>query len=631
MERKVELDSSKKKQEAKKPDQEVVSTSQDAHQIQITGRFKCLKKMWSGFIAALCFRKKRKYVNEQAGVNLDSTSTKNKKLTVVLDLDSTLVFSTREKCFPGQQEIKSIKYYVAIRPHCRTLLETIRPFCNIMVYSAGARKYVNHIVELLDPEKKFFDKVLNRDSCQLVNGIYLKDLRKTGYALKRTVWIDDKLESFPFQPFNGIVIKRWIGDPEDEEILKIIKLIMQLRKEKFAVLTRTENKKKAYVLVLKQKIYLFLLKKKLDLLLNMERKVELDSSKKKQEAKKPDQEVVSTSQDAHQIQITGRFKCLKKMWSGFIAALCFRKKRKYVNEQAGVNLDSTSTKNKKLTVVLDLDSTLVFSTREKCFPGQQEIKSIKYYVAIRPHCRTLLETIRPFCNIMVYSAGARKYVNHIVELLDPERKFFDKVLNRDSCQLVNGIYLKDLRKTGYALKRTVWIDDKLESFPFQPFNGIVIKRWIGDPEDEEILKIIKLIMQLRKESSFARCAYATLLRLALHRKRTHVEENSIACEIQGCCCQCIKLNDGKKNASICKQFGLSQSTVFTIWKNRSTLLDARENCVRSAKKFCLCEKTDIDEALLQWFRGKSQIRTPISGPILKIKAEQFATVLGYSE
>ncbi|KRZ04069.1 Tigger transposable element-derived protein 4 [Trichinella zimbabwensis] len=91
------------------------------------------------------------------------------------------------------------------------------------------------------------------------------------------------------------------------------------------------------------------------------------------------------------------------------------------------------------------------------------------------------------------------------------------------------------------------------------------------------------------------------------------------------------LNDGKKNASICEQLGLSQSTVSSIWKNRSALLDAHENGVTSAKRFRLCEKTDIDEALLQWFRRQSQIRTPISEPILKIKAERFATVLGYSE
>ncbi|KRZ01597.1 Tigger transposable element-derived protein 4 [Trichinella zimbabwensis] len=91
------------------------------------------------------------------------------------------------------------------------------------------------------------------------------------------------------------------------------------------------------------------------------------------------------------------------------------------------------------------------------------------------------------------------------------------------------------------------------------------------------------------------------------------------------------LNDGKKNASICEQLGLSQSTVSSIWKNRSALLDAHENGVTSAKRFRLCEKNDIDEALLQWFRRQSQIRTPISEPILKIKAERFATVLGYSE
>ncbi|KRZ71892.1 Tigger transposable element-derived protein 4 [Trichinella papuae] len=78
-------------------------------------------------------------------------------------------------------------------------------------------------------------------------------------------------------------------------------------------------------------------------------------------------------------------------------------------------------------------------------------------------------------------------------------------------------------------------------------------------------------------------------------------------------------------------FDHGRNTTSSIWKNQSALLDAHENTITSRKKSCLCEKTDIDEALLQWFREQSEIRTPISGPILKIKAEQFATVLGYSE
>ncbi|KRZ49444.1 hypothetical protein T02_4767, partial [Trichinella nativa] len=61
------------------------------------------------------------------------------------------------------------------------------------------------------------------------------------------------------------------------------------------------------------------------------------------------------------------------------------------------------------------------------------------------------------------------------------------------------------------------------------------------------------------------------------------------------------LNDGTKNSSVCEQFGSSQSTVSVILKNQSAILDARENGIASAK----------------------------SGPILK--AEQFATMLGYTD
>ncbi|KAL1244198.1 Tigger transposable element-derived protein [Trichinella spiralis] len=59
--------------------------------------------------------------------------------------------------------------------------------------------------------------------------------------------------------------------------------------------------------------------------------------------------------------------------------------------------------------------------------------------------------------------------------------------------------------------------------------------------------------------------------------------------------------------------------------------DAHENGITSTKRFRLCKKTDIDESLLEWFQEQSQIGTPISGPISKIIAEQFATMLGYTD
>ncbi|KRY10275.1 hypothetical protein T12_4650 [Trichinella patagoniensis] len=84
------------------------------------------------------------------------------------------------------------------------------------------------------------------------------------------------------------------------------------------------------------------------------------------------------------------------------------------------------------------------------------------------------------------------------------------------------------------------------------------------------------------EVAVARCAFVTLLSLALHCKRTRVEQEGIVCERKGCCHQCIERCDS---------------------------LDVHENGVTSANRFHLCEKTDMDEALLQWFRGQ-----PITRP-----------------
>ncbi|KRY07313.1 CTD small phosphatase-like protein 2-B, partial [Trichinella patagoniensis] len=194
-----------------------------------------------------------------------------------------------------------------------------------------------------------------------------------------------------------------------------------------------------------------------------------ESNANKQETKKPEEEAASLED----VERKGLLNRLKKMWDGFIQRLCPRRTRN------GVNSDSSSNDIPKLTVVFDLDSTLIYSTRKKQFTDQIRIQPIRYYVAIRPHCREVLQSVREVANMMVYSAGTPKYVHHIVQLLDPEKKLFIK--------------------TGCMLKRTVWIDDLEESYPFQPYNGIVIKPWIGDPEDQELTEILKVIMQLTKE------------------------------------------------------------------------------------------------------------------------------------
>lgn len=90
-----------------------------------------------------------------------------------------------------------------------------------------------------------------------------------------------------------------------------------------------------------------------------------------------------------------------------------------------------------------------------------------------------------------------------------------------------------------------------------------------------------------------------------------------------------ELENGRSNSVVCKTHNLSTSTVSTIWKNRDKLRIAFEKNQSQVKKIRRCEKNDLDEALITWFKVKRSENIPINGPILKIQADKLADQLGY--
>ncbi|KRY66431.1 CTD small phosphatase-like protein 2 [Trichinella pseudospiralis] len=192
---------------------------------------KVLKGFWK-YLKRSNFLKKKKSDNKKQDMEKSDSQTADiPKLTVVFDLDSTLIYTTPKQMFPGQHFLPTYKHYTAIRPYCDTVLKNLRPICNLMVFSLGRRQYVQEVVTLIDPNKEYFDKVLSRHNCTKVLNLYSKDLRQTGADLKRTVLIDDRMQSFMSQPFNGIPILPWTGEANDEELLRIEKIIMELLEE----------------------------------------------------------------------------------------------------------------------------------------------------------------------------------------------------------------------------------------------------------------------------------------------------------------------------------------------------------------------------------------------------------------
>ena len=72
------------------------------------------------------------------------------------------------------------------------------------------------------------------------------------------------------------------------------------------------------------------------------------------------------------------------------------------------------------------------------------------------------------------------------------------VLNRDHCNYYEGCYFKDLRIINKDFKDIIIIDNNPISYIWNKENGIPIKSWFDDLNDNELIKLIPFLKLLSK-------------------------------------------------------------------------------------------------------------------------------------
>jgi len=102
----------------------------------------------------------------------------------------------------------------------------------------------------------------------------------------------------------------------------------------------------------------------------------------------------------------------------------------------------------------------------------------------------------------LFTAAKPDYGGKVVKLLDPEGRYFSKVIYRSGCLQTNGKLLtKDLRAMGgcLPLTNTVIVDNSVGNFVNQLGNGIPIIPYFGDDlEDYELPKLLDYLIWLKK-------------------------------------------------------------------------------------------------------------------------------------
>ncbi|WVZ69586.1 hypothetical protein U9M48_018353 [Paspalum notatum var. saurae] len=162
----------------------------------------------------------------------------------------------------------------------------------------------------------------------------------------------------------------------------------------------------------------------------------------------------------------------------------------------------TPVRRKHVTLVLDLDETLVHSTLDPCDNADFTLevffnmKNHTVYVRKRPHLKMFLEKVAQMFELVIFTASQRIYAEQLIDRLDPDGKYISRRIYRESCIFSDGGYTKDLTILGVDLAKVAIIDNTPQVFQLQVDNGIPIKSWFDDPSDQELVELLPFLESL---------------------------------------------------------------------------------------------------------------------------------------
>ncbi|XP_044289622.1 CTD small phosphatase-like protein 3 [Varanus komodoensis] len=156
----------------------------------------------------------------------------------------------------------------------------------------------------------------------------------------------------------------------------------------------------------------------------------------------------------------------------------------------------------KNTLVLGLEGILAVSSLTAPWNGAPKfITSFQdscYQVSfkLRPHIREFLETLAKSYEVFVFTTAKQDYADKILAALGPHRKLIRHELYQEDCMCRYGSYVKDLSVLERDLGKTMAVATHQEAFPYQTSNVLVLPRWLGNPQDKELLSLIPVLEKL---------------------------------------------------------------------------------------------------------------------------------------
>ena len=146
---------------------------------------------------------------------------KNKIFTLVLDLDETLISFHRDEYGIG---------IIKPRPYLFKFLKEMSKIYELIIFTAASKEYADPILDLIDKNKIYFDKRLYRQHTIIKDNLVIKDLSKLGRDLSKVIILDNIPQNYDLQKENGIFIRNFYGDDNDDALKELIPILIKITK-----------------------------------------------------------------------------------------------------------------------------------------------------------------------------------------------------------------------------------------------------------------------------------------------------------------------------------------------------------------------------------------------------------------
>ena len=153
-----------------------------------------------------------------------------KKYSVVFDLDETLINIEFK-------DIANNKCILHLRPGLFSFLSDIKPYCELMTFTSASKEYAQPIINEIESKAKYFDYNFFREHSIIYGNDFVKDISRIGRDMKKIIIIDNMEENFRLNIKNGIKIKAFYGDQNDNILYELKKILLKIFKQGYEDLT----------------------------------------------------------------------------------------------------------------------------------------------------------------------------------------------------------------------------------------------------------------------------------------------------------------------------------------------------------------------------------------------------------